>query len=245
MKLEKELKNTDFYRLVNGLLVREVLYDTPGNYQYTPRIGVKSLLAVVVGSGGGSGRAFVNVGASNTSASGGGGGPGQACFLMEKTDSTPINIIIGAGGAGGTSGGGQQGGTTQFDNFIIAGGFGSPQALNNTDGTGIMGGQVGDVFPNGTKWVLVSYEGGKGGSGDRANTVGGAGGRILYDSIKNSYTEKEDERITNSILISGYPSLKGGDGVYVKGVLGLATQVSGKPGSDGLVLIYEYRDGLL
>jgi hypothetical protein len=106
-------------------------YTTPGSYSYTIPTGANQLLVHIFGAGGGGGSGARN-NTTNIRTGGGGGGNGAvSVFLFRASDfSSPVSVVVSAGGAGGasvtTNGNGNIGATnttySSFGNFIAMNG---------------------------------------------------------------------------------------------------------------------------
>lgn len=146
------------------------IFNTPGNYAFTPPAGTRRMRISMWGGGGGGGTQ-----PNNASFSGSAGGAGAyAESIIEVAEGYSYDLVVGTGGAGGVNTGatGNNGGDSTFlGGFssvpVIAGG-GRGGAQSTTTGGGLGGVAVG---------AMIGRTGGRGGPGDPGiSGFGGAAG---------------------------------------------------------------------
>lgn len=180
--------------------------------------GISLVRIICVGAGGGAGGTTSGGG---TSTSGGGGGGGTALLTLDVSAVSSATVTIGSGGSGGGAGAtGSTGGTSSFGAHCSAtggaGGAGMGSVSSNTANGGAGGtGSSGDVnIPGGYGGISIAR-------GGNITCTGGGGGNYLCASTGYN---------TNTTAL-GY-------GVGGSGVLGGG--ITGRAGSDGIIIVYEY-----
>ena len=216
---------------------------TTGAFTYTPTPGTNSVIIELQGAGGGGGAVAANPGASKFNFGGGGGG-GAYLLVRLTANFSGASGSVGAKGTGGSSGGnnaGSTGGSTTFtttggapvtytaaggvgDGTVAAAGvpFNSGAAAGGTATNGDINVQGGYARPG----VVTAITAGFSGAGGSSRFSQGAGPAPLFS--------------TNSSLIGNDAAGYGGGG---SGAIneGTATTQRGGNGSDGIVIIWEYR----
>lgn len=177
-----------------GFSQLSVVYDVPGNYNWTVPCGVTSVTVDVYGAGGGGG------GANSLSPAGGGGGAGGfASAVFAVVPGSVIPVQVGAGGAGGAPA--NNGGTGQqswWNGGVLFALGGTGGRCENNGGTGGAGGTAsgwafnitGGAGANGATGNFWSPpSGGAGGNaGGPLGGIGGAGGAAANNGFPgNNY----------------------------------------------------------
>lgn len=192
---------------------------------YTPTTGTKSVLVECVGGGGG-GVGVPSVSSGFTSGGSGGGG-GSYAKSYYTSGFSGVTVTVGAGGAGGPSTGGRgaDGGTTSFGSLISCPGGSSGLYLTPTNLTNVaIPYQAPTPAPTGGN--IVMHRGQLGGSFFIVNNILMPlnGGATALGSWGDDYTAP-----------TGY-----GAGAPSRYQIYGNSAVPGTPGSDGVVIIYEY-----
>jgi hypothetical protein len=146
------------YRKVN-IPTGEILYDTPGTYNWTAPANVTSVSVLTIGGGGG------GSGSTSGGSGGGGGGLGWKNNIPVVPGQTYI-VVVAAGGSSSSTG--SNGGTSYFINTSTVAGYGGAGAAIDIGGNG--GTFVGDGGGNG----------GNGGNRGSTSACGGGGGAAGY-----------------------------------------------------------------
>ena len=149
-------------------------YTTPGSYSYTIPTGANQLLVHIFGAGGGGGSGARN-NTTNIRTGGGGGGNGAvSVFLFRASDfSSPVSVVVAAGGAGGasvtTNGNGNIGATnttySSFGNFI---------AMNGNPGN--PGSTTTSVSPSNARTLNYNFATASGSTGGAAASTSASNG---------------------------------------------------------------------
>lgn len=167
----------------------QVLYETPGTFQWTCPAGVTSISVVCIGGGGCGPLTYT----SNISASGGGGGGLGYRNNYTVIPGNTYTVVVGAGGNVGTlsgtnsyfnttttvRGGGGGGGASGYRVTLLGGVGGS-----YTGTGGASGGRGGSLYHS----VSVPLNGGNHGGGGGAGgytTAGGAGGGVSVPYVES------------------------------------------------------------
>lgn len=154
------------------------VFTTPGSNNWTAPVGITANSPIYVQLWGGGAGAGGTTGALQTDSGGGGGGEYIDCWFRysDLGASSPINLIVGAGGLGGVGAAdGSPGTTSHFGSgsFMIARGGNGGQTGNTSPGKG---GDGGGYFPgiggNPAGNALDSFSGAGGGSA--GGTTGGS-----------------------------------------------------------------------
>jgi hypothetical protein len=87
-----------------GIILNQRVFNTPGNYTFTPTVGMKSCLVECFGSGGGGGSAFSDQDPYQFGGGGGGGGGYTRRFLTAAQIGASQPLVVGVGGGGGAPG---------------------------------------------------------------------------------------------------------------------------------------------
>lgn len=207
--------------------VNVLVHSTPGNFVYTPTVGMKFVCVEMVG-GGGSGEspgALTN----NASTGGGGGGYCRRMFMASELGATE-DFTVGSGGAAVNNAAGNAGTPSTFGTTLImiasGGGGGQPALLPGAGGTSIGG----NLNIKGSPGAF-SY-----------NVTAGGTAIIVLPAGGNSYLScnNDVQFVPNLTLLAGKAGVSyggGGGGSYAGS--GNPTQLSGA-GADGAVIITEY-----
>lgn len=192
---------------------------------YTPTTGTKSVLVECVGGGGG-GVGVPSV-ASGFISGGSGGGGGSYAKSHYTSGFSGVTVTVGAGGAGGPSygGPGSAGGTTSFGALISCpGGSGGLYLIPTDSTTAARSYQAPTAAPTGGN--IVMYRGQLGGSFFIVDSfvMPLNGGATALGSWGDAYTAP-----------TGY-----GAGAPSRYQIFGSSASPGAPGSDGVVIIYEY-----
>lgn len=156
------------------------VYDTPGNYVFTPPPGVTSLKVAVIGAGGAG--FFPKTMGGSSSVGGGGGGAFSSHMAYPTTPGVGINVVVGAGGTCTVSPESKtNGGASSFGTITAGGG-----TTNTTSGANIGG--YGGSASGGT----VNVAGGSSiaevnGPVTQSNGACGAGGAIRQSASAGYY----------------------------------------------------------
>lgn len=201
-----------------------------------------------IGGGGGSGGAY-----NGSNSGGGGGGAYAGTPNVTLTPGNVIQLSVGAAGAGGsdTPGAGGKGGTTWFGGTSEAtaiikavGGNGSTLSGNGASG-GAASSCVGSVKRDGGGGGKASSGGGGGGAGGPygagnagSGTVGGSGDAGYGGAMGSNGTEIGGVGSGGGGGVSATsPGLYGGAARGRSAGTGVGSQVSGRPGAQGVIII--------
>ncbi len=205
--------------VVENAKITQQQFRVAGFGTWTKPAGVKSIILEMVGGGGGGGN-------SGTTANRGGGGGGSGGYVRETFDVTGVAssaFIVGAGGVSQATGS-----STSFtlSTSTALGGIGGQIGTGGRDG-GEGGGTSGGTAAS----LRIKGNGGGSGAGSTATGgYGGAGGAGYFGGGARGRANSG----------AGYDGLNGGGGGG-----GAATAAGnltiGGPGSDGVVLVTEYR----
>lgn len=218
----------------NGGLIGFQVFTSSGTY--TPTSGMRTCLAIAVGSGGGGGGVGSSA-ASSLGAAGGGAGSTSYKRLTAADIGASKAVTIASGGAGGIGANdGAAGGDSSLDTLCIGkGGSGGAQASAFGYGTGGAGGVAGtgDLNVPGMPGF-----GGVGAIGASVATKGGAGGSSPYGAGGREVAQIASGAVTNGNNGTGNGS--GGSGA-TNLAAGGATTANGGNGTAGIVIIFEYN----
>ena len=233
-----------------GLQSQQV-FTTSGTLTRPPNI--TTIKVIVVGAGGGGGGAKVDaLSGSDASGAGGGGGGGQiAVKILDVSSIESATVTIGSGGAGGagtsnTLTNGSAGGNSEFgtgsDAWQIIANGGNGGDLSGTLGNASGGYNADGASPQTTAATGADYSipgsngfNGTGGSVD--NGCSGNGGASPYGVGGQGVFLAQAGATGNTG--SGYGA--GGSGASAKSVSGAASYANGGAGSDGIIIIEEYK----
>jgi len=208
-----------------GRLIGVQVFSAPGASVYTPTAGTQSVLVECVGGGGG-GVGVPSV-ASGYKSGGSGGWGGSYAKSRYTSGFTGVTVTVGAGGAGGASTGqsGFDGGATSFGSLISCpGGSGGLYLAPTNSATASIAYQAPTSAPTGGN--IVMHRGQLGGSFFIVNSfvMPLNGGATALGSWGDDYTAPTGYG-------AGAPSRYQNFG---------SSAVPGTPGSDGVVIIYEF-----
>lgn len=195
------------YAIFSGSLLaqdRQIVYNTPGTYTWTPPCGVTNIRIFVWGAGGAGG------GANNSNRRGGGGGAGAFLwhYNLPVAYGTTYSIIVGEGGEGD---GGDDGENGENSTFRIQGGTILMRAQGGrggkVNGNGGVKGQWLDAAPG--SWTINNLWG-EGAGANSGATYGGGGG------ASGSPNFNQGVNATGSAgaiaALGAYPGTNGGNG---------------------------------
>ena len=211
---------------VSGALIGPPLILT-GTGTYTPSAGATAIYVLLIGGGGGSGGAEF---ASHGSASGG-SGAGGICMRYITPLAERYGFFCGAGGAGGAAGAhdGSPGGVTRFSGegiatLAAAGGAYSP----GTRGGTVVGRVEADGNADSSNGdVNLPQRSGTPGFSLIGHFVAGSGG-------SNPYGVGPPGALSRALSGKGF-------GAGASGAAAAARSTPGAAGTDGAVLVWEYR----
>jgi len=153
---------------------------------YTPPVWARSVEAVVIGGGGGGGAGAF--GAAGSRFGGGGGGAGGISRAIWSTDklTSPLTVVVGAGGTGGTAGAGAGGsGSSIYQGSLVllsaTGGGGGGLGTATSGAAGSAG--FGVPVSNSGGASSVTAAAGPGKAFDRVDASGGGGAGGGLDSL--------------------------------------------------------------
>jgi hypothetical protein len=221
--------------LQSGSLLGAQVFSTVGTATYTPTAGTRYV--IVEGCGGGAaGGSCASAAASNISA-GGGGGAGAFGKAIFTSAFSGVTVTIGAGGtpaAAGNNAGGN-GGTSSFGALLTlpggsGSGNGSPAQVTTNFGNTCAGG-AGGTAPTGANIFGCKGDTGKGGYIFASSCQTGAGGISPYGVNGYSFSQS-----VAGVAAAGYGA--GGSGAAS---LADSTARQGGAGSQGIIIVWEYR----
>lgn len=208
-----------------GVLLNVRVLTTASSSPYTPTAGTTKFLVYVVGAGGqGGGNA-----ASNGSAGGGGGAGGTVMKVYTHASGTYAFTVGAVGTAAGAGANGVNGNSSTFNGELTAGGGSGGTAGNGTTGQPRPGGNGGTATGGD-----INIPGMVGGHGVRlANTatygLTGNGGSTIFGNGGAGRTASTGAGAAGTGFGSG-----GGGGLG-------ATSQAGGVGTNGVIIIYEFR----
>ncbi len=208
-----------------GVLIGITTLTTLSVSPYSPTAGTTKMLVYIVGGGGQGGGSI----ASNGNAGGGGGAGGVVIDVIAHSGATTYAFSVGAAGSGAAAGAsGNPGGNTTFNGVTANGGAGGTVGLG-TIGS-VRAGGAGGAAAGGS----INIPGMNGGHGVKiVNTtffgLAGTGGSSVFGSGGAGRTGS-----------SGVGNVATGYGAGGGGALG-ATSFAGGAGTDGVIIIYEYK----
>lgn len=226
---------------LTGELLGVQIITATGAGTYTPTAGTGSVILEMVGGGGGGGSVAANPGAS-TSNMGIGGSGGAYIWVRLTANFSGASYSVGAKGTGGASGGnnaGTAGGNTTFTDTAgspttyTAGGGGAGNAGTSLAVASIRGFVAGGTATNGT---LTKSGGPSTAPIYLTAAVGSFGGNSQFGQGGHQAAISANGTQAGA---NGTGKGSGGGGALNNGVTS-ASQAGGD-GTDGLILIWEYR----
>ena len=208
-----------------GRLIGVQVFSTPGASVYTPTAGTNSVLVECVGGGGG-GVGVPSV-ASGYKSGGSGGWGGSYAKSRYTSGFSGLTVPVGAGGAGGpsTGGSGSDGGTTSFGSLISCPGGASGLYLTPTNSTNASISYQGPS-PAPTGGNIVMHRGEPGGAFFILNSF-----VMPLNGGATALGSWGDHNTASTGYGAGAPSRYQNYGDPAN---------AGKPGSNGVVIIYEF-----
>jgi hypothetical protein len=207
--------------------VAVTVHATPGNFVYTPTVGMK-FVCVEIAGGGGSGQSPAPGGPSFfPSGTGGGGGGYCKRFFSAAEIGASQNFTVGAGGASVTNANGIAGEASSFGSFMTANGGGRGSFLDGQGGTAT-GGDVNIFGSPGSYSFVVSTDGLV-----VVSWIPAGGNSFLCTGNATNYVDRNNS-------VGGKPGVfYGGGGGSSYAGNGWPAQPSGA-GANGVVIITEY-----
>lgn len=225
----------------SGNLIGQRIFTATGAGTYTPTVGTVSIVMWLVGAGGGSAGSASNAGGGGSVTFGRSGAAGAVLLKRLTAGFSGAGYVIGAKGTGGAAGNnnGTAGGDTTFTEtvgpttFTAAGGtLGS--TIANFVPPNMSNGGNGAIATNGDI-NISSTRAGVSISINASLTMGGNGGNHIFGQGGTGGTASAAN--TSAAGTAGSGKGSGGGGSCCNGI---AANVAGADGTDGMILIYEY-----